>query len=142
MPHQFFLSVPSRLEELATVLHWFRLDSLRQPLQDEQFWTQCEIALVEGFTNAVRHANPPYAATSVDLEAIVSATSLEIRIWDYGRPFDLEAYLKGLPPQPPDWKEEGGRGLPLLRRIADHLTYTRIDDNRNCLHIVKTFHQN
>ncbi|MEO8893751.1 MAG: anti-sigma regulatory factor, partial [Coleofasciculaceae cyanobacterium] len=32
-----------------------------------------------------------------------------------------------------------GRGIAILQKIADKLSYTRTSDNRNCLLMVKTF---
>jgi serine/threonine-protein kinase RsbW len=38
-----------------------------------------------------------------------------------------------------DEQAGGGRGIAILQKIADHLSYKRTDDNRNCLLIVKCY---
>lgn len=74
----------------------------------------------------------------IDLEVQVFDDRIEIRIWDQGAPFDLTERLQRMP-RDLDTEAEGGRGLRLMERIADHLSYTRTGDTRNCLLIVKKF---
>lgn len=100
---------------------------------------QCQLALAEGFTNAVRHAHEgkPESAL-IDIEVKLFGDHIEIRIWDQGDPFDLMARLHRMP-EALDTDAEGGRGLRLMERIADHLSYVRMADQRNCLLIAKKF---
>jgi serine/threonine-protein kinase RsbW len=131
------IQVSSDLEELTQVLGWF--DQFRQPPLPDTSWLPCQLALAEGFTNAVRHAhrNKP-SGLIVDLEFQLFGDRLEIRIWDHGDPFDLIGYLEGLPAKISP-EAEGGRGLKLMQRIADHLSYDRTTDQRNCLCVVKHY---
>ena len=56
---------------------------------------QGQLAVAEGFTNAVRHAHKGLPLeTPIKLEVTVFNERLEIKIWDYGQPFDLEARVK------------------------------------------------
>jgi serine/threonine-protein kinase RsbW len=49
----------------------------------------------EAFTNAVRHAHKNLPReTRIDLEITVFNARLEIKIWDWGELFDLQAKLK------------------------------------------------
>lgn len=99
----------------------------------------CQLALAEGFTNAVRHAHKGQSMdVLIDLEVQIFDDRLELRIWDQGGPFDLQARLHRMP-QALDTEAEGGRGLRLMERIADYLSYTRTPDERNCLLLVKKF---
>ncbi len=94
---------------------------------------------MEGVTNAIRHAHqdhPP--STPVDLEVKVLEDHLELRIWDHGAPFDLLQKLTEIP-EVIDPMQPGGRGLRLIEKMSDQFSYTRTDDDRNCLLIVK-FH--
>jgi len=128
------LNIESDLRNLAAVLSWF--EPLRPLLNDDQTWQQCRIAVVEAFTNAVRHAHHGQPReTPVYLEAVVEGDVLIIDICDRGAPFDLEQYLRHLPS--PSADAEGGRGLRLIRDIADQLSYRRDGDRGNCLRIVK-----
>jgi serine/threonine-protein kinase RsbW len=101
-------------------------------------WLQCQLALAEAFTNAVRHAHKNLSAdTLISIEVTLLEKSIEIRVWDYGEPFNLEAFL--MEDSNRFKRLDGGRGILILHRIADYLNYVRTEDGRNCLLIVKTF---
>ena len=96
-------------------------------------------ALAEGFTNAVRHAHQGLSSDlQIDLEVTILDRQIEIRIWDFGAPFDLMKYIKDIP-MDIDHHSGGGRGLKLMRDIADYLSYDHGEDGRNCLLIIKQF---
>lgn len=102
-------------------------------------WLQCQLALAEGFTNAVRHAHKHLDdETPIELEVTLYSTSIELRIWDCGVPFDLEERIEQLDGKP-DYHAGGGRGLILMQKIADRLSYSRVDERRNCLLLVKNY---
>jgi serine/threonine-protein kinase RsbW len=131
------LRVNTELQALEQVLNWYeQLQNLPIP---PVIFQQCQLALAEGFTNAVRHAHQGLPAeTPIELEVTVFHERLEIRIWDYGQQFDIEAKLRELTQIHQDPLEaEGGRGLSFMFKLADQVTYTRISDERNCLVIVK-----
>jgi serine/threonine-protein kinase RsbW len=127
------LQVETDLKALTEVLEW--LENIVLPLLPEELWWQCRLIINEGFTNAVRHAHhnlPP--ATPIDLEVKVFCCYLEIRIWDRGQPFDLEAKLHSIMQEQRDpLDREGERGLVFMHKLTDELHYTRIDDCHNCL---------
>jgi serine/threonine-protein kinase RsbW len=128
---------PSDRNALDQVLSWF--DQLERPSIPRKVWIQCQLALAEGFTNAVRHAHKELLENvPIDIEVTLFAQSLEMRIWDYGPPFDLEHRLQNLE-RGVDELAGGGRGIAIMAKIADKLSYTRTDDNRNCLLIVKSY---
>jgi serine/threonine-protein kinase RsbW len=124
-------------DALKGVLVWFdEFKSLPIPYEN---WLQCQLALIEGFTNAVRHAHcnlPP--ETPIEIEVTVTTAFMDIKIWDFGTGFDFEAMLhRKLQTTTPD--SEGGRGLKIMYQVADAISYLRTADRRNCLHIRKTF---
>ncbi|NJP11500.1 MAG: ATP-binding protein [Leptolyngbyaceae cyanobacterium RU_5_1] len=135
--HQASLQVSTDLDALAQVLEWF--DQFNNPPVPHQAWMQCQLALAEGFTNAVRHAHQGRSSDlMIDVEVQVFEDRMEIRIWDQGDQFDLNHRLKSMPDL--DSEEDGGRGLRLMERIADFLSYTRTSEGtQNCLLIVKKF---
>lgn len=133
------LQVGTDLNALGQVLSWF--DRFASPSISERIWLQCKTALAEGFTNAVRHAHKNKSSDAIiEIEVKKSLNSFEIRILDYGQPFDLEEKLKTLPEEF-DLEATGGRGLKIMHSIADRLTYTRIAPNRNCLSILKYYNE-
>ncbi|HEY9598302.1 MAG TPA: ATP-binding protein [Cyanophyceae cyanobacterium] len=136
-PQKSIKQVPTDLRALDQVLSWF--DQLYQPSIPKKVWLQCQLALAEGFTNAVRHAHRNFSTdVPIDIEITLFSGGLEMRIWDQGLPFDFEQKLQAMA-QKVDEQAGGGRGLAILQKIADKLSYTRMDDNRNCLLIVKTY---
>jgi serine/threonine-protein kinase RsbW len=134
------LQVHTGLSANDRVLSWFEeLDRKQVP---KTVWLQCELALAEGFTNAVRHAHreqPP--DLPIDIEVSIFSNSIEIKVWDSGPPFDLIEWLKEQPLQG-DIYAGGGRGVKLMHAIADELSYTRTAGDRNCLSIVKNYDPN
>ena len=131
------LQVNTGLNGLSWVLSWFaQLYDSRIPTS---VWIRCQLALAEGFTNAVRHAhNGKPADLPVDIQVSVFDEFVEIKIWDWGDPFDLEAKIKNIS-QTVDLAASGGRGLKLMKDIGDSLGYVRMADGRNCLSIVKNY---
>ncbi len=87
------LQVNTDLNALTTVLEWF--EQLKDLSLPNEVWWKFQLALAEGFTNAVRHAhkNLPLE-TPVQLEIIVFNGRLELKVWDCGPYFDFDAKLK------------------------------------------------
>ncbi len=87
------LKVSSDLNSLTNVLEWFELsEDLSLPTET---WFEFQLALVEGFTNAVSHAHKHLPVeTPIQLEIIVFEERLEFRIWDCGLYFDFDAKIQ------------------------------------------------
>ncbi len=150
MSEKAHLIVDSHLEELAVVQQWFRSLiarlSVEAPWIDDQF-DKLNLALAEGFTNAVRHAHADLPGTTpIEIELVLQPDRIEIFIFDQGQPFDPDSINE---PKPGSLRE-GGYGWFLLRRLADQVTYSPMGSQstsqslstnspwRNCLRIVKS----
>lgn len=136
MFQQDHLTVNSNLTVLNHVQKWFEKFWHRHdpnfPRRDNQLH-RLNLALAEGFTNAVRHAHSGLSAdTSIDIQVALHDDRMEIEIWDWGQPFDPTGVRE---PQP-GTLQEGGYGWYLLRRLSDDVSYQR-QGQRNCLKIVK-----
>jgi len=135
------LIVNSDLRLLAKLQTWFEEFCEGHPLLIQWDDTQryrFKLAMVEGFSNTVRHAHehlPPETEIEIELaiEHTLHAPQLTFRIWDRGEPFDPSL----LDEPEPGTLQLGGYGWYLLRRLSDRVTYDRCADNRNCLTIVK-----
>ncbi len=138
---QYHLQVKTELEALRDVLQWF--EGLVFPLVPQKMGWQCEVALVEAFTNAVRHAHHDLPqSTPIDLEVELLPNFLEMRIWDSGKSFDLEAkLLKGEQEAKTvdSMEREGGRGLQFIKKLTDELQYLNLPNHRNCLIMRKKY---
>jgi serine/threonine-protein kinase RsbW len=129
--------VNTGVDGLGPVLSWF--SQFYESRIPASVWIRCQLALAEGFTNAVRHAHkgkPP--DLPIEIEVTVFAEALQIKIWDWGDPFDLEQKIKNMSEEA-DIYAPGGRGLKLMKDISDSLTYSRMPDHRNCLSIFKNY---
>ncbi len=133
----FQLQINTEPKDLSRVLTWF--EQLRQPSIPVNVWLECQTVIAEGFDNAVRHAHRGLpSATPIDIKVTIFSQSIEIRIWDRGSDFDFEEHMQQMPDEV-DEMAEGGRGVGIMNKIADHLSYTRSLDNRNCLLIIKSY---
>lgn len=141
-PQRQHLQVKTELVALNQVLSWF--EQFDHTFVPEAVWLQCQLALAEGFTNAVRHAHRGKPTTTpIDIEVTLQAEYMTIRIWDYGPQNNLGEVLKTLS-QEMDREAEGGRGLKLMKKVADQLSYERHQtqgEPRNCLEIIKYYAQ-
>jgi cellulose synthase (UDP-forming) len=125
------------LSVFSDILPWF--DSLKPDYIPLRTWLECQTALSEAFTNAVEHAHrhqPP--DTPIHLEVALLTHSVQIRIFDYGLPFDFQQALKGLPLKA-ETMTERGRGLMILQQLADYLNYIPLEDGRNCFVFLKSY---
>lgn len=131
------LKLQTELNALNQILSWF--NELYEPQIPRSVWLRCELALAEGFTNAVRHAHKEKSSeTPIDIEVTISNEMIEIRIWDCGPPFNLEERLKKMPTNDEN-QSGGGRGIQLIQKTTDHFSYRRTADDRNCLLMIKFY---
>lgn len=130
---QFRLQVKTELEALTEVLNWF--EQVTQSFLLPKCRWQCKLALAEGFTNAVRHAHHNLSLTTpINLEVNRFPHYLEIRIYDWGQPFDLLAKLRSLREGESNYLErEGARGLLFMQELTDDIQYQRLSQGGNCL---------
>ncbi len=135
------LAVNSDLDEIETVLSWF--EQLSDPAVPSELWMQAQLALVEGFTNAVRHAHadldPP---PPVQLSVQVSSQGFCVQILDQGAPFDFEAALAAVEQameasDHDPLAREAHWGLVMVLKLRSAYGWTishrRIDGATNCL---------
>ncbi|GAB4322573.1 MAG: hypothetical protein Kow0074_14250 [Candidatus Zixiibacteriota bacterium] len=73
------------------------------------------VAVSEAVTNAVIHATPETNASSVRVGLWIDDTTLTAEIGDHGQ----WGWTPPEPPTPDEWERTGGRGLELIRRLAE-----------------------
>ncbi|GBO55848.1 serine-protein kinase RsbW [Pseudanabaena sp. lw0831] len=147
MLEHYRIQVNSDIYALAKLQEWFHQF---QNLLPKPTWMQCNLVLVEVFTNVVSYAHEGLSEeTPIDIEIAINESEyfLEMRIWDFGEPFDLQAEidrvaLAALKNQ--DFKSiddipTGGRGLMIAKTIADDIRYETLPDGRNCFVMIKSF---
>lgn len=86
----------------------------------EQARCECELAVVEGCNNAVKHTAPGAAGWRLILEVEILDREIEMRITDHGPGFVWPSTV-----ELPDAENESGRGLYLIRHLVDSASYLR-----------------
>ena len=130
---QYRLDVRSEINALDEVLNWFIL-IVEKHLPQKCGW-QCQLALAEAFTNTVRYAHKDLPeSTPISIELNLLPNTAEIRIYDYGEPFDLQGKLRSLKLMKEDLLErESDRGLLFIQKLTDNVESLRLLGNLNCL---------
>ncbi len=130
------LQVETDFRAADKVLTWFE-DLNNPPLADQRIWWQCQTVVKEIFDNVVDYAHRELPTeTPIVLEAVRFPDRLELRIWDYGPPFNLQGKLDQMLTLEEN-DQDRGRGLRIIEKIADHISCERTHDNRNCFLFVK-----
>ncbi len=143
----YHIQVNSDIYALAKLQEWFWQF---ENLLPKPTWMQCNLVLVEVFTNVVSYAHEGLAEeTPVDIEIRIDESEcfLEMRIWDFGEPFDLQVEIdraalesqKNQDFESIDDIPTGGRGLMIAQTIADDIKYETLSDGRNCFVMTKSF---
>ncbi|MBW8728329.1 MAG: ATP-binding protein [Inquilinus limosus] len=110
------LVLPSRLEALEDVRS--RLDAVLGPLGlDEAVRDRIGLATHEAVANAMIHGNRRDPGRPVELRVLRDGDGLVIRVADHGAGFDPAAVANPLRPE--NRLRPGGRGLLLMRAMAD-----------------------
>lgn len=144
---RYHIQVNSDIYALAKLQEWFN------PFKDllpTTVWMQCNLVLVEIFTNVVSYAHAGMdEETPIDIELTIHRTEnfLELKIWDFGKPFDLEAQINHASANAHKYQNieniddipTGGRGLMISKTIADEISYESLPDGRNCFVMKKNF---
>lgn len=116
--HESHLEILTNLSEISRVLKWFE-EFEGKSLPTDTLW-KIRIALIEGFTNAVRHAhkNKP-ESTPIIIDGVLFSEQLEIRIWDCGAEFDLAALINTVHEKYPDPEEHDAHwGGTIFRKLS------------------------
>jgi serine/threonine-protein kinase RsbW len=131
------LHVPSDLNYLSIVENWL-LGCLKIQLGESVDWSRqssrLRLALVEAYSNVVRHAHKEQSNIPILLRLELKGRDISLEVWDYGTGFDLSTYF---PPNPVD-KQEGGYGWLIMNRLMDKVEYQLQVDGANCLKLEAT----
>jgi len=131
------LNVPSDLKFLGIVESWL-LGCLEVELGESPDWsrqsTRFRLALVEAYSNVVRHAHKDKAELPVVMCLELKDSDIALEVWDHGQGYDLATYL----PPDPEQKQEGGYGWLIMNRLMDRVEYRLQIEGRNCLKLEAT----
>jgi serine/threonine-protein kinase RsbW len=126
------LHLPSDLRFLSVAEEWL-FSTLKVSLGDEVDWTRqtgrLRLALVEAYSNVVRHAHREQPNIPIILKLELRDRDLSLEIWDQGQGYNPSDYQA---PSPQD-KQEHGYGWLILNRLMDRVEYRLQVDGSNCL---------
>lgn len=126
------LHLPSDLRFLSVAEEWL-FSTLKLSLGDEVDWTRqtgrLRLALVEAYSNVVRHAHREQPNIPIVLKLELRDRDLSLEIWDQGQGYNPSDYQA---PSPQD-KQEHGYGWLILNRLMDSVEYQLQVDGSNCL---------
>lgn len=126
------LTVASQLDELTGVRRFIEAICRHGGL-DTQTTAAIVLAVHEAAANVIRHAHRCQADLPLHIRCAWLAEGLEVRLDDFGQPFDINA----IPEIDPAELREGGRGVYLMRVLMDELVTIPRGDRGNTLRMVK-----
>ena len=130
----FKLTVPSRMEELASVQELVERASQAFGLTDElAHWI--ELTVSESAINAIQHGNRLDPSKMVSLSIASDGESIEIVVEDRGTGFQLTEI-----PDPTDIEnllKPGGRGILIIRSFMDTVEVSHLEGGGSRLRMVK-----
>jgi anti-sigma regulatory factor (Ser/Thr protein kinase) len=103
----------------------------RHPLQRRARY-RCELVFEEVVSNIIRHGSADDRKPRISMTLGLRGDRLELRFEDDGVPFDPRQPAAA-PVESPLGSDRGGRGLLLVRSVAEHLDYERTPQQRNQL---------
>jgi serine/threonine-protein kinase RsbW len=131
-PPPLVLSIPSALCHVAQVRESV-LEACRNgglAARDAQGFA---LAVHEAITNVIRHAHQACPEALLEVHCYCRADRIEVHILDEGEPFDVTA----VPHLDPAELRVGGRGVYLMRALADEIICERRSERGNLLRLVK-----
>ncbi len=114
------IKIPSDLSNL------FRVENLIEKLSEmlslgDELYGNISVCIVEAVSNAIQHGNDNDVTKIVMLEYKVKNNSLIFSITDQGSGFDIDKVPD--PTLPENIENYKGRGLFLIRNLADKVTF-------------------
>jgi sigma-B regulation protein RsbU (phosphoserine phosphatase) len=129
------LEVPSDLAQLASIGAFVRAfcRGIPSPALGEDGLSHLELAVTEAASNIMRHAYRGRTDQRIWIEADLFAENISLRLYHLGDAFDPETV------KPPafDGSREGGFGVYIIAQSVDEVRYSRDEQGRNCICLVK-----
>jgi serine/threonine-protein kinase RsbW len=99
------------------------IDNAKERFQlDEDLYGNIMIAVTEAVNNAIKHGNSGNSAKNVFLSLTLDENLLKFVIKDEGPGFNYE--LLPDPTAPENLEKPGGRGIFLMKHLADEVEFT------------------
>jgi anti-sigma regulatory factor (Ser/Thr protein kinase) len=136
------LVIDSDLEQVSLIgITINKLCSLT--LLSETEFNQIELCVVEAVNNSIEHAYGNEKGSEVEVTFTLHADKLVVDVCDTGKPMEKglmeqrDISLLEIDPDDLDNIAEEGRGIPIMKKIMDTVTYGT-EDGKNCLTLIKS----
>lgn len=114
--HSYSMHIPSERSNIAAVESFVMSIPEARQLTRERFHDLL-LALTEAVNNAIIHGNQCDSSKMVEVDVRAQDSEMVFLVRDYGHGFDANALPD--PRQPENLLREGGRGVFLIRNLAD-----------------------
>lgn len=115
------IEIPSLSENIRMIESF--IDNAREKFQlNEDIYGNIMIAVTEAVNNAIRHGNKGDSSKNVSLTLSLEEGMIKFRIEDEGTGFDFH-HLPD-PTSPENIEKPGGRGIFLMKHLADEVDFT------------------
>ena len=131
---RYFFSLPTETISLEASTGIF--GSLIKAMNfDDRTRNHLNIIVSELFTNAFIHGNEGDPQKRIDVEILILADDIRIRIWDEGEKLD-NAEFERVCNKIPEQYGEGGRGIAIVQKLSDKLCMFRDESGRCCIETI------
>lgn len=131
------ITVPAQLDSLAVISEFVNSATHRAQMSEREAW-QVQLAVDEAATNIIQHAYADIDTGVIQIQWLIEAGELQIRLIDHGRPFDPTQVPAPDIHSPFEDRQAGGLGVYLMHKLMDTVTFD-FDDASNTLVLRKRF---
>jgi serine/threonine-protein kinase RsbW len=138
-PRSFVLTIPSRLEEMASV-HSLVEDAVKEYKLTDELAHWIELSISESMINAIQHGNKADPSKTATLRISSSGDNIEIIVEDQGRGFTLDKVAD--PTDTANLLKPSGRGILIIRSFMDEVDLSQNEGGGCRLRMVKKIRGN
>lgn len=132
-PPRLFMEAASSFDNLESLVEEAQ-GFVHAHINDEDFNYQVVLLVSEAVTNAMEHGNHFDDGKNIRVEVLILSDRVVVCVQDEGEGFDPEEVDNPL--EEANLLRESGRGLFLIKRMADVVTYDR-DRRELCLELFR-----
>ncbi len=115
------IEIPSLSENIRMIESF--IDNAKDKFHlNEDIYGNIMIAVTEAVNNAIRHGNKSDSAKNVSLGLSLEEGMIKFRVEDEGTGFDFHNLPD--PTSPENLEKPGGRGIFLMKHLADEVDFT------------------
>jgi serine/threonine-protein kinase RsbW len=135
---QVKIQIPSLVENIRVVESF--IDNSKDTFHiEDDIYGNIMVAVTEAVNNAIRHGNKFNKDKNVFLSLVVDKDRVKFEVEDEGEGFDYTNLLD--PTAPENIENPGGRGIFLIRHLADEVDFQKDGRNVQLTFLLPTSHE-